>query len=312
VLQALVAIALGFAPDFQVTPVFLVALALLGDPAVALAVGEALAFVVGTPFLVGTFLIGTSLACLAAVVGALALAARFGLATLVGATGLFARPLACKFMLAVGAPPCLATGLDPVFGLAAVCGAAVFEPLTLDAGLVALLRPASTLSLFTLVVATRFGLALFALTTLRLLLACLRPFACLGRALLGLPALGGLARLAGLLLSSPLLSIVLVTSPLLRLLLPLGRRSPRIGGVALAFGIRLALRRLGACLALLVGLFGAGGLLLRLACVVALVLVRAAPGFARRGRCRQAEGEQRHERRAGEGSSHGCHCMSPA
>lgn len=156
---------------------------------------------------------------------------------------------------------------------------------------------------------------------LRLLPAVLL-LARLGHASFGLPAFGGLARLAGLLLPGLLLSIVLfagtrftgmlLPGTLLRLLLPLGGLASRIGGLAVAFGIRLALRRLGARLALLVGPFGAARLLLRLARIVALVLLRAARGLARRGRCRQAEGEQRHERRAGEGSSHGCHCMSPA
>ena len=157
-----------------------------------------------------------------------------------------------------------------------------------------MLRPASAFRLSTIVCATSLGLALFTLTAPCLLLASLRPLARLGHALFGLPALGRLAGLAGLLLR----------------LLPLGGLSPRIGGMALAFGTGVPLC-LGARLAFVVGLF-ATRLLPRLAGIAALVLVRSARGFARRGRRRQAECEQRHKRRAGEGSGHGCHCVSPA
>ena len=313
-LQALVAVALGLPPDFQVTPVLLVALALLGDPAIALAVGEALAFAIGTP-----------LARLATVVGTFALA-QFGVTTLVGDSGPFAvpvaRPLACKFTVAIGAPlglatGLLATGLIPLFGLTTIRCATVLAPLLFDAGLLALLRPASAFRLFTSLGATRVGLALLGLTVPGLLLAGLRPLARLGHALLGLPAFGGLAGLASLLLPvllSPglLLSIVLfagLMGSLLRLL-PLGGLSSRIGGMALAFGIGFPLR-LGALLAFVVGLLGATRLLFRLAGIVALVLVRSARGFARRGRCRQAECEQRRKRRGGEGSGYGCHGVCP-
>lgn len=141
-LQALVAVAFGFPPDLQVTPVFLVALALLGDSPVALAVGEALAFAVAP-----------SVARFATVFGTLALAPQLGVTALVGHTvqlaGLLAlaRPLAGRFTLAIGAALGIPPGLGPLFGLATVRGATVLEPLfvepPIDVGLVALLCPAS-------------------------------------------------------------------------------------------------------------------------------------------------------------------------